>query len=237
MKKSTAQLPLSKAFSLLVVLFLSLCCTVLHAAEYGHYDLKRLLQPNAAPATGGKLDLVYLDGMLADLSQHARNYPPSFDTPADTQRAQRDAANLIGYFGAMFSTGSLPPHMLLRMALLGSVAHNLDVMGGAAFAQTYFEKLLKADPAHAEGNYYYGVFLSSTDRAKEALPYLEQAKAKGITPALFGLGVSYLTLGDKAKALENLLAYQKAVPNDRSAQTLIEAIRSGTIETQRTNAQ
>ncbi len=227
-----------KAFALLSVLFLCLCCTTLHAAEYGQYDPKRLLTPKEPAGTGATLDLVYLDSIMADLRQHAGTYPPSFDSPADMQRAQHDAGYLIGLFKAMFSSGGAPPpHMLLRMALLGSAAHNLDARGGADFAQTYFQKLLQADPDHAAGNYHYGIFLASTGRAKDALRYLLKAKAKGMTPALYGLGMSYLQLGDTAKALENLLAYQQAEPKDSTVAMLIEAIRSGKIETQRTNAQ
>lgn len=54
------------------------------------------------------------------------------------------------------------------MGVLGTVAHNLDAPGGAAFAQTQFERLLKANPDHGAGNYPYGTFLAGTGRPKEA---------------------------------------------------------------------
>lgn len=237
MNKTSAYTPWSKPFLLIAALLFSLLCTSLHAAEYGRHDLKRLVQPKAPPATGATLDLAFLDKVLADLRQHAGNYPPHFDAPADAQRAQRDATALMGMLNAMFSTAALPSDMLLRLGVLGAVAHNLDAPGGAAFAQSYFEKLLKTKPDHAAGNYHYGTFLASTGRPKEALPYLLQAKAQGVTPALYGLGMSYLTLGDTAKALENLQAYQKAEPKDSSIGKLIEAIQSGRIETRKTSAQ
>ena len=110
----------SKAFALLATLLFSLYCTGLHAIEYGHYDLKRLAQQNAPPAKGATLDMVYLDNLLTDLRQHAGNYPPRFDSPADAQRAQRDATTLMGMLGAAFSSGQTSPDMLLRMGVLGA---------------------------------------------------------------------------------------------------------------------
>jgi len=225
---------LQKAFMLTVALLFGLLATSLYASEYGHYDLKRIAQPNAQQGTGATLDMAYLDSILTDLRQHAGNYPPKFDAAADAQRAQRDAVNLMGMLGAAFSTGQVPPDMLLRMGALGAVSHNLDASGGAAFAQANFEKLLKANPDHAAGNFHYGAFLAGSGRPKEALPYLQQAKAKGVVPALYALGMTYLTLGDKAKALESLQAYQKAEPKDASVGKLVEAIQTGKVEIRKT---
>ena len=92
------------------------------------------------------------------------------------------------------------------------------------------EWLQKTDPAHAGGNFQYGTFLGTTGRAKEALPYLVKAKDKGVISALYAIGMSHLMLGDKALALENLQAYQKAVPGDSSVGKLIEAVRAGKVE-------
>ena len=216
------------AFALL--LLLAIGCTSTQAAEYGRYDLTQLAKQNTPPAKGATLDMALVDRIQTNLQQHAGNYPPQFDSPADAQRAQADAKTLMGMLGAVFSAGSAPPDLLLRMGMLGAVSHNMDVPGGAAFAQTHFERLLKMDSAHAAGNFQYGTFLGNTGRAKEALPYLIKAKNKGVTPALYAIGMSYLMLGDKALALENLQAYQKAVPGDAAAGKLIEAVRAGKID-------
>ena len=217
------------------MLIVGLFCTTLHASEYGHYDLKQLVQKNAAPATGAKLDVGYLDRLLADLSQHAGNYPPQFDSAEDAQRAQRDVVTLMVMLGAAFSPEQAPPDLVLRMGVLGAIGHNLDAPGGAAYAQSQFTQLLKANPEHAAGNYHYGIFLAGTARPKEALPYLMKAKAKGVAPALYGLGMAYLTLGETAKALESLQAYQKAEPRDTSVEKLLVAIRAGKVETLKAN--
>lgn len=214
----------------MLLLLLALCCVPTRAGEYGRYDLTQLARQNAPPAKGASLDMALMDRILADLQQHAGNYPPQFDSPADAQRAQADAKTLMGMLGAVFSAGPAPLDLLLRMGMLGAVSHNMDLPGGATFAQTHFERLLKMDSAHAAGNFQYGTFLGNTGRAKEALPYLIKAKNKGVIPALYAIGMSYLMLGDKALALENLQAYQKAVPGDAAVGKLIEAVRAGKVD-------
>ena len=213
-----------------LVLFVVHYSAGIQAAEYGRFDLTQLVKQNAPPTQGATLDIALVDKLLADLQQHAGNYPPQFDSPADAQRATADATKLMGMLGAAFSTGPVPPDLLLRMGRLGAVSHNMGVPGGAAFAQTHFERLLKMDSAHAAGNFQYGTFLGNTGRAKEALPYLIKARDKGVIPALYAIGMSYLMLGDKLLALENLHAYQKAVPGDASVGKLIEAVRAGKVD-------
>ena len=179
----------------MLLLLLALCCVPTRAAEYGRYNLTQLATQNAAPAKGASLDMALMERLLADLQQHAGNYPPRFDSPADAQRAQADEKTLMGMLGAIFSASQAPSNLLLRMGMLGAVSHNMDISGGAAFAQTHFERLLKVDPAHAVGNFQYGTFLGNTGRAKEALPYLTNAKDKGVVPALYAIGMSHLMLG------------------------------------------
>ena len=225
----------ASAFTVLIALA-ALCGAGAHATDYGRYDLTQLVQQNAPPNKGASLNIALVDQLLADLQQHAGNYPPKFDSPADAQRANADAVKLMGMLGAVFSTGPAPPEMLLRMGMLGAVSHNMEVPGGAAYAQTHFERLLKTDPAHAAGNFQYGTFLGNTGRAKEALPYLVKAKDKGVIPALYAIGMSHLMMGDKALALENLQAYQKAVPGDASVGKLIDAVRAGKVDVKRAGA-
>ncbi len=215
---------------LLAALVLYVSASSAFAVEYGPHDLRRLLVPNAAPATGGRLDIRFLDSVLQDMRRHAINYPPKFDSPRDQQRAQQDATALIGMLGAAFSAGPVPEDMLLRLGMLGAMAHNLDVPQGAAFAQAYHLRLLKLHPEHALGNCQYGTFLAGSGKAAEALPYLHRAKAKGISPAIYGLGITYLALGDKVKALEHLVEYQKTVQNDELLEKLIDGVRSGKVE-------
>ena len=222
--------------SLAFVTLLGFTCMSAQAAAYGRYDLSQLARQNAPPAQGASLNLALVDQLLADLQQHAGNYPPNFDSAADAQRAHADAAKLMGMLGAIFSAGVAPPDMLLRMGMLGAVSHNMDVSGGAAYAQTHFERLLKVDPEHTVGNFQYGTFLGNTGRAKEALPFLIRARDKGVIPALYAIGMSHLIVGDKALALVNLKAYQKAAPGDAAVGQLIEAVRTGNVEVKTSGA-
>ena len=219
-----------------LIAFVALCSAGAQAADYGRYDLTQLVSQNAPPNKGATLNVALVDQMLSALQHYANNYPPKFDSPADMQRAKADAGKLMGMLGAVFATGPAPPEMLLRMGMLGAVSHNMDIPGGAAYAQTHFEHLLKTDPAHAAGNFQYGSFLGNTGRAKEALPYLVKAKDKGVIPALYAIGMSHLMLGDQALALENLQAYQKAVPGDASVGKLIDAVRVGKVDVKRAGA-
>ena len=79
----------------------------------------------------------------------------------------------------------------------------------------------------------YGTFLAGTGKPKEALPYLEKALAVGVTDAAYALGMTYLTLGNKQKALENLEAYRQRNPNDGNVAKLIDGIRNGKVEIKR----
>lgn len=210
---------------------ISLVPVVSLAAAYGTYDPKRILTTTETPA-GKKhgLDGAYLDRMLGDLSSHGRNYPPQFDSPQDKQRAVQDVKVLSGMLDVMVAGPNPHPELLLRAGMLNSMGHNLDIPGSAEKATASFSKLLAAEPAHGRGNLHYGTFLAGSARPKEAIPYLEKAVAAGLFEASYGLGMTWLSLGDKQKAIEHFTAYQQRNPRDTQVGRLIEAIRSGKVE-------
>ena len=83
-------------------------------------------------------------------------------------------------------------------------------------------------------NYRYGVFLAGTTKARiEAIPLLEKAKALGVVEAEYTVGPTYLSLGNKAKAMENLKSYTTRVPNDENAARVLDAVLSDKVETKR----
>jgi len=219
-------------------LFLLACSSLISlpalAASYGAYDPQRLLTTTETPA-GKKhgLDVVYLDRMLGALAAHARNYPPQFDSPQDRQRAAQDVKVLAGMLDAVLNGPNPHPELLLRAGLLNSMGHNLEFPGSAEKAAAAFGKLLQADPAHARGNLHYGIFLAGSARPRQALPYLEKAAA-GLPEASYGLGMAWLSLGDKQKAIEHLTAYQQRSPRDTAVAGLIEGIRNGKVELKQT---
>jgi tetratricopeptide (TPR) repeat protein len=197
------------------------------AAAYGNYDARRILTVTETP-TGKRhgIDLQYLDTMLNDLGSHAKNYPPSFDSDQDRQRATRDAVTLAGMLGELTQDVSAHPEILFRAATVNSYGHNLKITGAAEKANELFQRLITLAPGHPRNNYVYGVFLAGVAKPRDSIPYLEKALSAGVVDADYSLGMVHLSLGDKKKALEHLENYQARAPAGNVA-AIIEAIRSG----------
>lgn len=218
----------------LLVILVALVVPSASAREYGNYDPKRLLTVAETPS-GKKygFDGAYLDQMLNDLSAHAKNYPPQFDTPQDQQRATQDVKALSGMLDILINVPTPNPELLARAGYLNSIGHNLNIPGAAEKANSIFLRLLSAAPSDPRGNYMYGTFLASAGKPKEALPYLEKALSAGVVDATYAIGMTYLTLGDKERALKNLESYKRRKPSDGNVDKLIDAIRNGKIEFKR----
>ena len=213
------------------------------AQEYGHYDLKRLF--TSSGAAGGKqseaasaadklhaLDLGYLDQVMNDLSIHAKNYPPRFDTPQDKERAIRDATALAGVLDIVLQDPATDPEVLLRAGLVNSIGHNLDIPGAGNKANAIFVRLLELTPSDPRANFAFGAFLGGAGRPLDALPYLQRAADLGVPDAVYALGFAYLTLGNKEEALKYLEQYRASTPN-ADIDNLIQAIKDGKIELKR----
>lgn len=210
---------------------LAFACSTVQAREYGNYDPKRILTLSESPSgTRYGIDLQYLDQIINDLSTHARNYPPEFDTHQDRERAVQNITMLSGMLDILVNDPNPSQQILLRAGDLNSMGHNLDIAGSAQRAGASFQKLLAIAPEHPFGNYLYGMFLAETGNPSQALPYLEKAHTFGVVYADYTLGMIYLSLGDKLKALEHLEAYRKARPEDGKVSFLIDGIRNGKIE-------
>lgn len=222
---------MSQLFAVALVLLVT---STASAREYGTYDPKRLLTISETPS-GKKygFDGGYFDRMLNDLSSHARNYPPQFDTPQDQQRATQDVKALSGMLDILINVPAPSPELLVRAGYLNSIGHNLNIAGAAEKANSIFQRLLADTPADPRGNFMYGTFLAGVAKPKEALPYLEKALAAGVIDAAYALGMTHLTLGDKEQALRNLADYKRRRPADGDVDKLIDAIRNGKIEFKR----
>lgn len=219
---------------LLLTILIALVASTVSAREYGNYDTKRLLTVTETPE-GKKYGFggPYLGQMMSDLSAHARNYPPQFDTPQDKQRATEDVKALSGMLDVLINVPKPDVGLLTLAGDINSMGHNLDIPGAAQKANSIFLRLLTAAPSDSRGNYMYGNFLAGVGKPKEALPYLEKALAVGVVDAAYAIGMTYLTLGDKEQALKNLENYKQRRPSDGNVDKLIEAIRNGKIEFKR----
>lgn len=215
----------------LVVLAIFLTFSLAYGKEYGHYDTKKMLTVSESPS-GKKYGIAveYLDQMLRDLATHVQNYPPQFDTPEDQKRAVHDVKMLSGMVDIMTNGPSPHTGLLWRAGFINSMGHNLDISGSAEKASTYFQKFLTVTPDDPRGNYMYGTFLAGARQPKKALPYLNKALSLGFTTAAYALGMTYFSLGDKEKALENLESYQRSNPDDPNTARIIDAIRSGKLK-------
>lgn len=205
-----------------------------NAKEYGEYDPKRLLTVSETPA--GKsygFDVAYCDLMLNALSAHAKNYPPRFASPQDRRRATQDAKALVGILDIAMDVPTPSPELLVRAAYANSLAHNLEIPGAAAKANSLFLKLLAVVPSDPWANYLYGTFLAGVGKPKEALPHLDKALSLGVSDAAYTIALTYLALGDKEQALKNLEDYRRRVPADGTVDRLLDAIRNGRIEFKR----
>lgn len=220
--------------TLLLTILLALVTTAVNAREYGNYDTKRLITVTETPE-GKKYGFggPYLGQMMNDLSAHARNYPPQFDTPQDKQRATEDVKALSGMLDLLINVPNPDLRLLTLAGDVNSMGHNLDIPGLAQKADSIFLRLLAAAPSDPQGNFMYGAFLSGIGKPKEALPYLERALSLGVIDAAYAIGMTHLTLGDKDAALKNLEDYKRRKPSDEGVDQLINAIRNGKIEFKR----
>lgn len=212
----------------LLVLSLLLIMPIAHAAGYGHYDPQHLLASSETPSGRHySFNLAYLDRVLQDLSVHAKNYPPRFDSPQDRQRAVEDVKKFSRMLDVLVNAPQPDKRILTRAGYLSSIGYNLDIPGSGEKAVFIFERLLAAAPSDSWGNYLYGTFLANARKPRQALPYLEKAYAAGIADAAYTIGMTYLSLGNREKALEHLEIYKGRNPDDTRVNTLIEAVRAG----------
>ncbi len=202
------------------------------AWAYDAHDLRQVLRTTSGPkGPVHALDIAAVDAIVADLSRHAANYPPRFANAKERQVATEDARKLSGMLDILISSSSgaqVPtPSLLLSVARLNAVAHNLDVPAAGKRADAAYRQLLAQVPDHPQGNYGFGLFLASTARAKMAIPYLDKAMKLGVDAAAYTLGMAYLSLDDKENALRLMERYAKTHPSDSSVRTLVDVIKQG----------
>jgi tetratricopeptide (TPR) repeat protein len=199
---------------------------------YGNYELRNSL--SARKSAGGnmehRIDKKLISQVLDDLTAHAKDYPTKFRSKEERARAVRDAKMLQSVFDTLTAKDDTDTQMLFTAAILNGLAHNLDIEGAAQKTVVYYERILHREPENPKGNYYYGNFLAGASRPKESLPYLEKALKLGVDQAGYSLGLAYITMGDKAKALEYLESYSKKNPNNKEAKQLIEELKRGRIK-------
>lgn len=210
----------------LFALLLGLCANTAFARPYVVYDMRRIVGVRDT-AEGQKkyFDVGFMRQVLGDLYVHASNYPPQFDSEQDKQRAQRDLRVIMNSLPVLVEVPAPDQRLLLDAAVACSIGHNFDIPRAAENAVKYFERLLALNPENPAANQQYGAFLGNTGQVKQGIPYLKKAQGLGVAEATYSLGLSYMILGDKKAALENLEKYQSTHPQDSRVATLIKALR------------
>ena len=198
-------------------------------STYGSYDLKALAINDEIKSIAD-VDRDELEKILRDLWAHARGYPPKFANDDDKKRAQSDAKALVSVFDQLVSPATRDSGLLFRAARLSAAAHNLDVKGAGARADKYYKRLIELKPGTGQFHHDYGAFLGGANRCKESVPHLKRAIELGKDGAIFSLAMSHLSLGEKDKAKEALTRYLAKYPNNKKAQTVLNAIENGKIE-------
>ena len=195
------------------------------AIPYPVNNPKAMVQKQQA-ATGEhySLDIRYLDKMVEDIAIHAGNYPVQFDSAADRTRAVADLILLSGMLEMVVNGPTPDGGLLLRYARLNRFGHNLDIPGATDKAEGSFKRLLAGQPDNPDANYEYGLFLASSGQAALAISYLEKAISLGVSEASYALGMSYLALGDRQKAIVQLQEYQRYHPKDGNVDKLLAAL-------------
>lgn len=196
--------------------------------EYGYYQLAKLVTVTQEGSGRASVTVnnAYFGQILDDLWRHAGMYPTSFEFADEHPRAEHDVTAISKMLDPLTEQFANSPPMLLRLGLLHWIGFNLDVPDSFQSARVAFDKLLSLTPDDPQANYRYGAFLASTTRKGEGIPFLEKAKGLGVADADYSLGWSYVQVGNKAKAVENLETYTKRVPNDARAAGMLDAVRN-----------
>ena len=226
----------------LLTLSCLLATATLYAAPYPRLDPNSLINgsPERPPIT---VNIQALQNALGNLSMHAGDYPPQFDSDADRQQAINDLAPIAIVLDNM-TENSAPSaggkaseaHLasLLMSARLAWIGHNLDQPGYGEKAEAAYRQLLQYTPANRKADIQdeFGRFLASVGKAGEAVENLRAAYKNGNRMSAIPLAMALLAQDKRDESVKVLKEYTRANPNDPQAQEILGAIESGQIQVQ-----
>ena len=226
----------------LLTLSCLLATATLYAAPYPRLDPNSLINgtPEHPPIT---VNIPALQNALGNLSMHAGDYPPQFDSDADRQQAINDLAPIAIVLDNMTENSSPPAggkaseaHLasLLMSARLAWIGHNLDQPGYGEKAEAAYRQLLQYTPANRKADIQdeFGRFLASVGKAGEAVENLRAAYKNGNRMSAIPLAMALLAQDKRDESVKVLKEYTRANPNDPQAQEILGAIESGQIQVQ-----
>jgi predicted Zn-dependent protease len=184
--------------------------SVCAAGEYGQYQVARLVHIERGQ---GHIDTDYLDPWLADLEVHTLDSLQRFDSHADRERAIHDVQALETLVGlAVLEQGTA--ELLIRRALLASIAYQLQLDGAANRATQSFNRLLYQTPDNAAVEFRYGQFLFNSGQFALAAEHLDSGLQHGSLEAELWLGMALYLDGQVREGEKHLQHYQQMHPED-----------------------
>ena len=179
-----------------------------------------------------QLDINVLDYFLQTISAYSESDDAALN---DTRR--HDVVNKLGRLTQMLTEldkgAGADVNILRREALAYNLAYNLGFQSAQQPTDVLYQRLLQDDADDAASNYLYGAFLAQADATRDkSLPYLDKALKLGVKKANYTLGLVYITEGKDPQALACLQQYSADYPDDKRAQRLIAAVKSGDIKRQ-----
>lgn len=191
----------------------------------------RTLSKNASGNYQIGINYKIVDYLIEQIGKHLANYPPRFTNNNEKIVVLRRLQELLFVLDSM-DIDTADSKFLRRVAQANAMAYNVDVPGSYQWTTKNYALLLKRNPNDADANYNYGKFLAQTaTEGRRAIPFLLKARKLGILDADYTLGMVYITLGDKDKAIKYLESYQTEVPdNAASTHQLIDSLKSGKIK-------
>jgi tetratricopeptide (TPR) repeat protein len=165
-----------------------------------------------------------IDRILYIAFQHARNYPPEFDSEIQRENLEAVLGKTIAQLKAMIKDSDPNPEVLFRLGKANTFAYNLDMPLSKEKSDKYFKHLFSLDPNHAEGHLYYGQHLAGRGEFNNGIEHLKIAADAGWDIALNMIGLAYIHLGKIDEARVYLQKFQRVHPDDPQIQILLNAL-------------
>lgn len=165
-----------------------------------------------------------IDQTLDVAFQHARNYPPEFDSEIQKDGLKKDLIDVIAQLEQMLDNSTGRDQILFRLGKASTLAFNLDIPGSREKADKYFTELFILDPDHSEGHLFYGQHLSGRGEFKPAIEHLQMAADGGFDMALNMIGLAYVQMGNKEAAKASFQKFQSKYPDDPQVKVFLDSL-------------
>ena len=168
-------------------------------------------------------NLLQIDHTLEFAFEHARTYPPEFESELQKANLKKELVIAISQLEEMLSKSDQSQEILLRLGKANTFAYNLDISESKEKADKYFAQLFKLSSKHRDGHLFYGHHLSERGEFENAVSHLQIAADEGEDRALYMIGLAYIQFGKADKAKEYLLKFQKKYPGNPDVKILLES--------------